>query len=155
MAQLRYDSRSGLFEWKASNSNRTKIGSVAGTVNAKGRRIIRIGTYNYHANVLAWLYFYGRWPVSDVDHKDLNKSNDAIDNLREATRSQNMANGPLRKDNKAGFKGVVKTSSGRFRATIRIGRKQSHIGTYESAEDAHAAYFAKAKEVYGEFARGA
>lgn len=155
-ALLDYDSESGLFKWRASNSNRVRVGDVAGTVPAGTHRIIRIGTYNYRASALAWLFVYGQWPHGDVDHRDLNKTNDAINNLREASRSQNNANCPLRRDNKTGFKGVSSIpSSGKFRATIKIGDKQTHLGTYESAEDAHAAYFAKAKEVYGEFARSA
>lgn len=149
---INYDPKSGIFTWKVSTSNRVTIGAIAGTIPKIGRRIIRIGTYNYHANKLAWLYVYGRWPIGDVDHKDLNKSNDAIDNLREATRSQNNANMGLRSDSTSGFKGVCKRGD-KFQAYITVNKTRIHLGMFETAELAHSAYYKNAQKFYGEYAR--
>ena len=48
----------------------------------------------------------GKWPKDEIDHKDLNKGNNKWLNLREATKSQNIANSTKRHDNTSGFKGV-------------------------------------------------
>jgi hypothetical protein len=91
----------------------------------------------------------------EVDHKDRNPLNNKKDNLRIATRSQQMAN-----SNPQGlrdFKGVHKIKDGRslknkFRAITKKNGKTIHIGYFNSAEEAAQAYDRKAKELFGEFA---
>jgi len=48
-----------------------------------------------------------KWPAYAVDHRNLDKGDNRWDNLREATRSQNMANTSLPSTNTSGFKGVI------------------------------------------------
>ncbi len=43
------------------------------------------------SHVIFWAY-HNRWPIMEIDHKDRNKTNDRIDNLREATRSDQTGN---------------------------------------------------------------
>lgn len=54
------------------------------------------------AHRLAWRLHYGNWPVMDLDHKNQNKQDNRIDNLRLATRPQNEANKPANKNSKSG-----------------------------------------------------
>lgn len=114
----------------------------------------------YRGHLLAWLYMAGEWPKSFIDHKDLNKHNNAWDNLREATKSQNMANVGLIKSNKSGLKGVSRYRAGEaygksWQASIGKDGKSKHLGHFATKEEAHAAYVAAAQNIFGEFARAA
>ena len=143
LALFRYDAERGLLI-----SLRT--GEAAGCLNNRGRRVIGVDGKLYRAARLIWLIERGDWPAGLLDHKDTNPSNDRIDNLREATPTQNNAN---RKPTKL-FKGATfHKRSGKWRAQIKFQGKTTEIGTYRTAAEAHAAYRLKAAEVFGEFAR--
>lgn len=118
--------------------------------------MIGIDGTRYLAHRLAFLYMTGAWPDCDVDHINLDRADNRWGNLRQATRSQNMANGKLRSSNTSGFKGVTWVSRlSKWRAEIvKDGRKKA-IGHFATPECAHAAYMAEAGRVFGEYARSA
>jgi hypothetical protein len=65
---LRYDAATGIFRWKSRVRGRA-VGSIAGCINpTDGYRRILFRGRQYAAHRLAWLYVYGRWPRSDLDH---------------------------------------------------------------------------------------
>ncbi len=106
------------------------------------------------AHRLCWVIFHGAWPSYDIDHIDLEKTNNAISNLREASRSQNCANKPMQSNNKSGVKGVhFCNRQKQWVASLTVGRKRKFIGYFDRKEDAGAAYAKRAKEIFGEFAR--
>lgn len=73
-------------------------------------------------------------------------------NLRVATHQQNLCNrGPTCR-NQVGLKGVD-IRRGRYRAQIKVFGRKKHLGMFDTAEEAHAAYQAAARELHGEFAR--
>lgn len=149
---LDYDPAPGVFRWKIRGQGRKPpIGSVAGHTSAYGYWIIGIDGQAYKAHHLAWYYVYGAWPAGEMDHRDGVKHNNSIDNLRLATQSQNNANRPRYRNNKSGFKGAH-FQNGKWRSHIRLNRRSMYIGSYDTPEEAHAAYVAKAKELFGEFA---
>lgn len=127
---------------------------VAGYVR-DGYRVVKIDDVDYRASHLAWLYVYGEYPRAFLDHRDLDKSNDRIANLREATTSQNKGNSAAYKGSALGIKGVQRRSSGRFQASIRVNYRPIHLGTFDTVEEASAAYAAAARQYFGEFARAA
>lgn len=96
----------------------------------------------------------GDWPANLVDHIDMNKSNNAWSNLRDATKSQNGKNSRAKRTNKFGLKGVCKVGN-RYQAQIGCDGVKHHLGLFGTPEEAHAAYAAAAKELHGEFARAA
>lgn len=149
-----YDPDTGVFTWRVrpSRSN-IAVGDVAGYLD-NGRNTIKVDGRRYQASRLAWLYMTGEWPISLVDHKDLNKRNDAWENLRPANWSQNGCNRPVSKNNSSGYKGAFPLR-GRFLAQIRIRGKQIYLGMFDTAELAHQAYIAAAQRLHGEFARAA
>lgn len=153
---LDYDQATGVFRWRVQRGGRAAPGTVAGTPDDRGATIIRIGKRHFKAHRLAWLHVHGEWPSLDVDHIDGNPANNAISNLRLATMAQNLANAKRRKDNIVGLKGVSPRCDGKaFRARIAIGGRQLHLGSFPTAEEAHAAYMAAAERLFGEFARAA
>lgn len=146
-ALLRYDPETGKFHWRT--------GREAGTVISEdGRRGITIERRRYPSARLAWLIMTGEWPVNEIDHKDRDSSNDAWENLREASRTQNLANRKIMSNSRSGLKGIYKNRNGTtWNARIRVNGKRLYVGNFPTADAAHQAYCAAAREHYGEFAR--
>ena len=154
---LHYDPETGIFRWKKEpRPNRPLIGQITGVTDEYGYVRIQIGSKRYRAHRLAFLYMTGAWPTNQVDHRDLNRSNNRWGNLRDATQGQNSSNHPTHKNNKVGLKGVGKKTDGRskpYAAHISINNKKYHLGYFATPEDAHAAYVAAAETNFSEFAR--
>lgn len=148
---LDYDTLTGVFHWSHGMRKRN-AGAVAGTVNDDGYVCIKYQRKVYWGHRIAWAFVHGEWPHELIDHKDLNRSNNAIANLREANRSSNIWNSPKLKSNTSGRKGVSVTASGRYLAQIRAYRKNHYLGLFDSVEEAHAAYCAAADKLHGEYA---
>ena len=92
-------------------------------------------------------------PDKEVDHINGDPLDNRRENLRFATRAQQMRNRQSRCGQSV-YKGVSwHEKAKRWRATITIDRKQKHLGYYEKQEDAATAYNKCAVEVWGEFAR--
>lgn len=89
--------------------------------------------------------------ITLVDHRDGNKTNNKVDNLRVVSASKNTSNtnGP-RSNNLLGVKGVRLSKSGKFEACITLGKKYKHLGTFSSVEKAKEAFEKAHKEHYGE-----
>lgn len=152
--RLHYNPDTGVFTY-VKRSGKKRPGEIAGVRGSGGYNIIGVQWKRYRAARLAWLWMTGEWPDRHVDHKDLDKGNDAWSNLRLATRSQNHANCRVRKNNIVGVKGVGITGSGKFAAHITINRRKRHLGSFDTPEEAHCAYMHMALLHYGEFARAA
>lgn len=154
---LSYDPDTGVFRWNVRLSRRNRVDEQAGYIAGDGYRIIQIDGWHYKAGRLAWFYHYGRWPHPLVDHRDLNRDNSRLSNLREATYSQNAANAGVLRSNTSGFKGVSRVGPPNrakpWRAQIRKDRKRIFLGYFATAEEAGAAYVAAADIAHGEFAR--
>lgn len=147
---LNYDPDTGIFSWRAMGKGRKQNpGSLQ-----HGYLIIKLGRKPYRAHRLAWLYMTGEWPKDILDHKNFNRSDNRWENLRAATHSTNKANRPAPSNNSTGFKGVsFRKKVGRYQASICKQRQQRHLGFFDTAEEAHAAYCLAANELFGDFAR--
>lgn len=149
---LRYCPETGEFRWLVSPSNSVRAGSVAGSVESNGYRRIAIDYTSYQATHLVWFYMTGEFPAGMVDHRNRSRDDNRWENLRPASRSQNNANSRVRVYNKLGIKGVKATPYGRFMANIKFDKKQRYLGTFDTAEEAHAAYMAAARQRHGDYA---
>ncbi len=91
-----------------------------------------------------------------LDHKDNNPLNCTRDNLRYCSDTQNARNQRKRKVGNftSQFKGVSWESRiCKWRVTIFVNYKQTHIGTFDNEQEAAQAYDKKAREIFGEFAK--
>lgn len=135
-------------------------GSKAGTIlngrNAHGYVQMTIDGQFYYGHRLAWFMTFGLWPKIDIDHQNRDPGDNRIVNLREATKSQNLANSKCPRHNLVGLKGASAYGRhGRFRSMIIREKKRIYLGTFATAEAAHAAYVEAAQKYSGEFARAA
>lgn len=147
---LHYDPVTGVFTRKVTLNSRFKVGDIVGVQRPDGYLRMSVDDINYFAHRLAWLHVYGVWADEQIDHINRVRSDNRIENLREATRSENAQNIAMFSTNTSGFKGVSYDSSrGKWAAKIGILGlgKQKTLGRFPSAEEAAKAY-AKAAAQY-------
>lgn len=108
---------------------------------------------SYLVHRVIWLLVTGEWPKNQIDHRNRLKGDNRWKNLRNATKSQNQTNCGPYQNNKCGVKGVQRRESGRYRAMVQFNKKLIRLGTYDTVQEAHAAYCVAAKYYFGEFAR--
>lgn len=89
-----------------------------------------------------------------VDHIDCDGLNNRKSNLRLVTPAQNKMNCRPSSKSEHGFKGIWRDKgTNKWRASIKHQGKASSLGFFETPEEASAAYFSAAKNLFGEFAR--
>lgn len=142
--RLEYNPDNGEFVWRN--------GRKAGYIKKDGYIYIKINGDSYVAHRLAFLYFYGRHAVSEIDHIDRVKTNNSIANLREVSHAENKQNmRECQLNNKVGFLGVSvqkNNSKNPFKAQIMSGKRKIHIGYFKTAFEARAAYLKAKKEMH-------
>lgn len=149
-----YDPAKGTFT-RIQARRGSKVGEIAGSVGSSGYLQVRVDGKLYLAARLGWLYVNGCWPKQFLDHIDGDRLNNRIENLREASPTENSRNAKIRKDNTTGFKGVsLFKRSGRYAAVICDQGKNHFLGHFNTPEEAGAAYVNAARELHGEFVRG-
>jgi hypothetical protein len=153
-----YDPVTGLLLWRHRDDvlprvNKRFAGKPAGCRDGQyGYLSVRLHDRLYQAHRLIWLHVTGEWPVAILDHADGNPSNNAWNNLRPATRAENNRNRRTYRRN-GYLKGTLPAAKGKWRAVIMLGRENHCLGTFDSQEEAHAAYVEAAKRLHERFAR--
>lgn len=143
---LSIDPETGVIRWAARNSNRVKVGDLAGTVGPEGYLMVRIDGRRYFAHRIVWLWVHGEWPRALIDHVNCQRLDNRIANLREADRignGQNRRNPPANKKSCQLLGATFDKRRCRWAARITVNSRRKHIGYYASAEEAHAAYVAE------------
>lgn len=141
-AYLSYEPETGVF-------TRLRDGKAMGTPSGSKRLVIYVDGFLYLAHRLAWLYVYGIWPSGILDHKNRNDGDNRIANLRMANKGQNAINSEATWS-ASGLRGVYYQKNTRL---WRVKVAGVNVGYFATKEAAHAAYRAKAVELYGEFAQ--
>lgn len=141
-----YDRKTGIVTNRKYRGGRSgKAGSVVGSPHGEGYLTVMIQGRNYLLHQVIWMYVHGVMPEADLDHKDGDRSNNRLKNLRPATRTENNQNMAIRSDNTSGEIGVCRVGE-RWRARVTVGQKHFHAGYHDTVELATAAYLtAKAK----------
>jgi hypothetical protein len=148
---LHYDSGTGVFTWVKPRIG-VRVGAVAGSPDRHGYICTRIDGRRYLAHRLAWLYVHGVTPPEHIDHINQVKADNRLANLRLATTSENLKNTGVYVNNTSGFKGVSWDKQNQnWRATATLTGKQLHLGRFNTAEEASAAYNNFAKVNHGQF----
>lgn len=159
-ATFDYDAEKGRLIWKESTRGH-KAGSIAGTLQKtkkdgeKYRQIsIGIGTANVVTleHRLIFLWHHGYLP-KQVDHVNMEKTDNRIENLRASDASKNQMNTNVRNGTKSGLKGVHwDESRGTWMSRIKINGKHVFLGRFASKEEAYEAR-KQAQHIHGDHAR--
>lgn len=155
---LDYDPETGTFVWKHREGmqpvwNVRYARKKAGHADKDNYWIVGIDNTQYKAHRLAWLYMTGEWP-SEIDHIDLDQSNNVFANLREVTSAQNKYNQGRSRTNTTGLKGVTYNKNARkWLAQISINDVNKYLGIYNCPAAAYFAYCIEAHKNRGEYAR--
>jgi hypothetical protein len=88
-----------------------------------------------------------------ADHVDGDPLNNVRSNIRPTTYQQNAFNRKTPNNNTTGYKGVHRTTSGKFEARIKIAGVLYNLGSFETPEKAAVAYNEAAERSFGEFAK--
>ena len=151
---LEYLPESGKFFWKKRPLHHFKnagcmqrwnsryAGKEAGTTYTPTRssdykRVkIVVGNRPVMAHQIAWVFARGHIPHGMfVDHIDGDATNNAINNLRLVTHSENHRNRRIQSNNSSGVPGV-RMYRGKWCARVKINGKEKHLGSFQSKEAA-------------------
>lgn len=131
-----FDYKNGKLVWKIKPNRNIRIGDAAGSIDSHGYLQTKHNGIVYLNHRLIWLMHYG-WLPKLIDHVNGNKTDNRIENLRQATPQQNQHNAKRRVDNKSGVKGVIwRKDSRKWRADIQVNGKRRSLGCFDSIENA-------------------
>lgn len=126
----------GAKAWNTRYAGKTAFTSLTKEGRAHGSLK---GKYYFRSRVI-WALEHGFWPIGEIDHIDGNRMNDAVSNLRDVSPRRNMRNCKTPSHNKSGHIGVFwNTQKSKWAATIKVNRRNLHLGYFHKFEDACAA----------------
>ena len=148
-----------LFEYKDGrifnriNRRTSKAGEESGFLHkSSGYRAVKVNGSRFSTHRIIFSMHHG-WCPDFVDHVNGNPLDNSIENLRPATRSQNMYNRKLNANNTSGVKGVYWCAPKKaWVAQIAVNAKRRSLGTFKTKELA-TEFLELAREMFhGEFA---
>lgn len=169
---VRYDPETGKLYWRqrsgemfaagnqGANSNAERWNArwagkeALQTISEKGYARGEIFGRQFQAHRVAWAIATGAWPKDEIDHVNGRRADNRLENLREASHSQNARNRRSQAGSSSNYLGVSRRKDrGTWLSAISVNGKVQKLGTFKTEVEAARAYDAKAQEVFGEFAR--
>ena len=140
MARKLFRYEDGKLFWRIKPANHIDAGDEAGSSRPNGDRRRFFVAYRGRPHPrarLIWMIHHGEIPEGLViDHIDNDSANDLIDNLQAITQRENRSKDQLPN----GLPTGVGRQGSKFCAEARIDGKKRHLGTFETPEEASAAY---------------
>lgn len=155
-----YDQFTGVLRWKwrynlhpqAVTWNERNAGNAIVGRDSKGYIVAQVYKQPYRAHRVAWAHHYGKWPILNLDHINGIKTDNRIENLREATVAQNGHNVGLTKRNASGVRGVFwHRGAKKWQASIHYLGQDIYLGLHEKLEDAAKRRREAEIQYYGEY----
>ena len=143
-AAFAYDPDDGRLTWLEGK----RRGYKAGCVTKDGYWQIRFGGHSYYAHRLVWAHQHGAWPHLQIDHRDGDKRNNRLGNLRLATNAENAQNIVAYRTNRSGYLGVCKVGGNRYLAQIQAYGRHIVLGYRDDPSEAHQLYLKAKAELH-------
>jgi hypothetical protein len=153
---LQYDPLLGSLTWLSRSVDMFAKANIARTWNTRfagklaftaivhtGYCVGGIHGSSFLAHRVAWALHYGEWPTDQIDHINGIRNDNRIVNLRAATNAENGKNQKLRNTSQTGQSGVCwHKLSGKWQARINVNGVTTHVGLFNTIDDAIAARIA-------------
>ena len=157
------DPELGTLRWRERpghpDFNRQWAEKLAGGLDpSTGYLRLMIDGRHYYVHRVVWLHTKGYWAPKDLDHRDRDKINCVIGNLRPATKAQNNANRRTRPGKDGAPRGCRLNRSNKYQVQIEAGGangkrgRSIYLGSFATAEEAGRVYREAAADLHGEFA---
>lgn len=148
---LDYMPETGELVWRVAKAHNVRVGAIAGNLNSTGYMQVSVDGRRYCVHRLVWLIHHSHWPENQLDHINGTTTDNRIENLRKASRAENMQNKASARNSSSRFVGVNWCAKrGKWRAQIMLNGKKKHLGHFHKEEDAADAY-AVAKAAFHRF----
>jgi len=148
-----FEYRDGKLFWKVDRGAKKCKGQEAGSRTRDGYRVIHVSNLIGHmtAHRVIWLMHNGELP-SIIDHINGVKTDNRIENLRPASKSQNAYNTPSA-TNISGSKNVSwRSDTETWRVTMTIDGRKKSFGNYKDFELADLVAHEARCKYHGKFA---
>lgn len=120
--------------WNGKNA-----GNPACSKSAAGYLETSIWSRRVYAHRVIWKLVHGV-DAADIDHVNGDRADNRLSNLRNVSHAANGKNMKVRKNNTSGVMGVRwEERLGKWHARIMPGRRNIHLGVFDSFDDAVAA----------------
>jgi hypothetical protein len=128
-----FDYKDGHLYWKKLGKGR-KVSLQVGSLDKDGYIQLSINGKKYKEHRLVYIMHHGQIPKI-IDHIDGNPANNCIENLREATLSENQYNRKLGKDNTSGFKNVSWCKKmKKWYVSLKVNGAKKYFGSYKDID---------------------
>ena len=145
--------KDGSLYWRVKPRNQKQVGNKAGRANARGYIQIGFAGKNYYAHRLIFTMMNGYVPKC-VDHINGNTLDNRIENLRNATLTQNQYNSKTPVNNTSGVKGVYWSKvAGKWQVQISVNKDTKYFGCYENLELAELVATEARSKYHGTYAK--
>jgi hypothetical protein len=119
-----FEYRDGHLYYREQTGQRSKIGERVGFLSKSGYFSTSIKKKPFLIHRLIFLMFHGYLPTQ-VDHINNDRTDNNINNLREADNTKNQWNVRIRNDNKSGYKNVCWIAKDkRYRVEITVSKNK-------------------------------
>lgn len=125
-----FDFEKGKAYWKKRPFYRVRVGDEVG--NPKENHYLRftLKGRDYYLHRVMFFMFHNTDIKGEIDHKNGNRQDNRITNLRDILKSENLKNCSLHKKNKSGQSGVD-FNRGAWRSRIAVNGKNIHLGRWQ------------------------
>ncbi len=139
-----FEYRDGNLYWKKTSNGRAQEGKLIDTTS-RGYKVVRLKGKIYRVHRVIFLMFHGYMPDL-IDHRNQNRGDNRIENLRPASKRENAINTKKR----AYCNVFPENGSPKFRVQLTVNGKCKRLGTYwEPMLGALSANFFKARNCSG------